>query len=577
MESVIQRIAKIYKLLVVFLVFIFCISLRLFYLQVDQGNALALQGERNFIKTEIIPPLRGNLFDCNKRLLASNRPIYDIYWQGRGVFSLTNYHRNLLSQLETLLETSFLQDEKIKIISRTERYARRILLKDDISFYQLCKISEHFSHCQNLVIKNRFKRVYPYNTFASHIVGYLSRIGYVGCSGIEKLFQETLCGQGGYVKNIINSTGKLLSKKDYRDAQAGNDFVLTIDFNIQTLAESTFKKDQTGTMIVMNPETGAIKALASFPSFNPNLFLNPILNKTWKKSFTINSPLLNRATQSLYPPASIFKLITIAAGLEKGIISQDTSFNCKGYDTFYKRRYLCQRKWGHGNINLRDSLAFSCNIPCFKIARQISIDTLAEYAFRFGLGEKTNFLLPENSGLIPTSMWKISIKGEQWWTGETLSASIGQSYLLVTPLQLARMICVICSGYLVKPRILEQEPVEKKDVLISPETLDFLQKAMSQTVTKGTVKKLNYLKEFQVFAKTGTAQTCSLKKKKKEKEDYEHAWLAGFFNYKGSKPLVLVILVEHVGACLPAIQIADTFLRGYEKFQHMKNHKLILL
>jgi len=570
------------------------IVLRLFYLQIKQTAFFCTLGEKNFLKTEVIPPLRGNLYDCNGVLLAANRPIFDLCWQGRGAYRLTKQHVALLRNLGGVLECDFIRDnngsknsactqearvryqdnsqdnklsQKYHEIVRAERYTRRITLKRDLTFDQLCKISEQYAGdtcgSQSLVIENRFERVYPYKTLASHVLGYLSRIEHVGRDGLEKFFDDELGGQMGYVMNVINSTGKKLHQKEHKEPCPGDDISLTIDFELQAIAEAAFDKDQAGTLLLMDPEDGALRVLHSQPNFDSNIFLMPISHDMWQEKLTVNNPLLNRATRALYPPASIFKLVTIAAGLEENVIDPDTMFTCKGYVRFCKRNYLCQRRWGHGNVLLKDALAFSCNIPCFEIAQKISIDTLAEYAFRFGLGNKTNFLLDECSGLVPTSTWKLALKGERWWTGETLSASIGQSYLLVTPLQLVRMMCSIETGCLVKPRILETEAVEKEDMLISQKTRDFLKEAMSMAVAKGTVRRLRHFKDFTIYGKTGTAQTCSLQTKKTSKEHYEHAWLAGVVQYKDTKPMALVILVEHVGASRYALAIAQKFLARY--------------
>ena len=405
------------------------------------------------------------------------------------------------------------------------------------------------------------------------MLGYLSRVERVGKNGLEKLFQKELSGQPGYSQSIFNAMGKKIYQKEYQEAQSGKDLTLTLDLTLQFFSESLFSKDQAGSLIVMDPVDGAIKVLVSYPNVDPNLFLAPISYDDWQEKCTVNNPLLNRTTNAVYPPASPFKLITLTAGLEEGIIDVDSTFECKGFLCFCGRNYLCQRRWGHGKLNTQDAIAYSCNIPCFEIAKKLSIDVLASYAYRFGLGSKTNFLLPEKQGLVPTSMWKKVYKGESWWTGETLSASIGQSYLLVTPLQVARMISAICTGYLVKPRIVSSEAIEKDNLAISEKTQVFLQQSMHKAVEKGTVRRLRDLKDFYICAKTGTAQTCDLYTKKTARRHYEHAWLTTFFRYKDEPPLTLIVLLEHAGAALPAVLMAKKFLKGYATLRD-KGHRV---
>ncbi len=559
------RTLRIRNVLIIFFVFVLLVVTRLLYLQVHQANLLRMLGEKNSLRTEIIPPLRGNLYDCNRVLLAANRPVFDLCWQGNGSPILTENHLHLLDGLATLLKIDL--QEKLTAIKWAERYSRRIMLKRDIGFEPLCQISEQCAGFQHLIIENRFERIYPYGSLASHVLGYLSRVEQIGKDGIEKFFQEHLRGQSGYAKTVYSATGARIRPAEHQAAQPGNDLVLTLDATFQRLAEMLLAPYLSGAFILIDPENGAIKALASHPSFDPNIFLTHISEDEWNNKFANNTPLLNRATCALYPPASTFKIVTMTAGLEEGIFNQNTNFICRGYSTFCDRKYHCQRKIGHGVLNPREALAASCNIPCFEIAKRLSIDTFALYAMRFGLGKKTNFLLPEGAGLMPTSMWKKIYKKESWWAGETLSASIGQSYLLATPLQLVRMISSVCTGYLVKPRILEHETIEKEPLYIAPQTLAFLQDSMHLAVEQGTVRRLKYLKNFSIYAKTGTAQTCSLSMEKTDISHYENGWLTCFFRYKNERPLAIIVILEHVGSSGPAVQFTEQYLKAYQQIR----------
>ena len=564
-----SRNAKILYILYGILFFMFVILIRLFYLQVNQGEKFCELGEKNFLRTEFIPSRRGNVLDCNGRLLATNSPIFDLYWRGRG-FRFASDQRNAIEKLQKILGVDVVDDLMVSRIKRAERFSRTLLVKSAISQDELCQISEQCSDSSNLYVDRRFKRVYPYKNLASHILGYLRRVrtrgGLEGLYGLERKFQDSLKGEVGYIRHVINATGKKLFQTEFRDAVAGSDVMLTLDLTLQSIAEILFKPGQSGAFIIMDPENGAIRALVSYPNFDPNLFLDHISEEDWNEKFTVDSPLLNRAIHSVYPPASIFKLITFVAGLEEGIIDTETVFDCKGFTRFCGQKYNCHRRWGHGLQSAQKALGVSCNVPCYEIAQKISVDQLAAYAMRFGLGQSTKFLFNDKSGLVPTSYWKQAHKGERWWKGETLSVSIGQSFLLVTPLQIVRMVASIGSGYLVRPRILLSEDEERYPLYVSESTLTFLREVMKEVVLRGTGRRLRKFTDFSIHAKTGTAQTVSLKHQRKgSKKQLEHAWLGSFFSYKDKKPLAMVVLVENVGSCLPALQIAEKFFTIYKK------------
>ena len=566
-----SRNLRAFKICGVFFLFLVGIILRLFYLQIEQKSVLAGLGEKNFLRIEVITPLRGNLLDCNGDLMAANNPVFDLYWQGSGQTGLIKENVVLLNNLSQILGIDLQCELMLQDLAFAERFSRRILLFKNLNFDQLCQVSEQCDGVSSLVVENRFERVYLHGQLASHVLGFLSRVERIGQAGVEKILQSSLEGQAGYKKMVTNSTGKKLGLQEFRQAKAGADIVLTLDLNLQKMAETFFEEGQSGAFILMDPKTGAVKSLVSYPNYDPNIFNQPISSDEWQEKMVDNNPLLNRATAALYPPASTFKLVTIAAGLEQGVIASNTNFHCPGYFLFYGRKYACMNKLGHGSLDPRMALTYSCNVYCFEVARRISIDILAFYAKKFGLGRKTGFLLYEKEGLVPTSAWKFQTKKEKWWKGETVSASIGQSYLVVTPLQIARMVAAICTGNLVRPRILELEPIENEPLEISNYTLRILKDGMKNAVLLGTGKLLSYIKGFDIYVKTGTAQTCDLRKEKKTKRQLDHGWVSSFFYYKNEDPLVLTVVVENAGSSAPALQIVNRFLRAYKKYKESGN------
>jgi len=254
------------------------------------------------------------------------------------------------------------------------------------------------------------------------------------------------------------------------------------------------------------------------------------------------------------------------AALQEGIITPEARCNCHGYYFFKGKRHYCNKRSGHGELTLQESIGKSCNILFFDIATKLSIDTIATYAHKFGLGEKTGINFQEKTGLIPTKEWKLKTKKERWWLGENLSCAIGQSYLLVTPLQIARMISAIFQGYLAKPRICTDDPIILTPLDIEQSIRKFLRKSMAFVVRSGTGQQINAIKDLKIYAKTGTGQTCSLKKARSGEGTPAHAWFVGYIKVKGHKPIVLVILVEHGGSASIATTAAKNILLEYRNY-----------
>lgn len=536
---------------------------RLFFLQIKWGNHYIDRGEKNFLRTETLPSRRGNLYDCNGNILATNRPITCLVWQATGNRTLTVEQQKTLSYLSAHTKNNAIP---LQTIAQCERHHKPCMLVRDLSHEELSTITEKYPNHPNLTITTQFERWYPQGTFASHIVGYLSRhidTPNPGQMGLEKLCNEMLKGQDGMVVKTINSSGKDIAQFQKQESQTGKDIHTTLDLTLQKIAEEIYPADRSGCLLIMDPEDGAIKALVSRPAFDPALFLKPISHSYWSE-IQHKKPFLNRALTP-YPPGSIFKLVTISAALEKDFLQENQTWHCKGFVEFAGRKYWCSRRWGHGEISTTHAIAHSCNAMFFELGKVIDIDTLAEYAHLFGLGEQTGFLFSEGKGVIPSREWKLMTKGEQWWTGETLSVCIGQSFLLCTPLQIVRMISSIFTGYLVTPRILKHDEPEIKPLALKASTLDFLKQSMELVVQRGTGRRVSAVKDMKIFGKTSTAQIADFSKRKLKSEYMEHAWFTSYFQYKQFKPLVFLVLVEHAGSSQVTSSLARDFLMAMKK------------
>ena len=549
---------------------------RLYYLQIQLGETFTNQSKKNFTRYETLLSPRGNILDTHGAIIATNRPVTSIYWKGSGNRKITPEQEKTIETLSKLVAIDFF--EKKKEIQDAERHSKKFELIIDASFEQLSKVAELFSSDSNIFIETTFKRHYPHTTLACHLLGYLGHLDNEsdhpniigGKMGIEKIYEDSLRGKAGSLMRIINSMGNHIAEYEIEKTHEGFDIVTTIDLELQKIAEAVFPIDQPGIFILTDPYTGSLRAVLSRPSFDPNMFLAAIDKKEWN-TLQQQKSFLNRICKATYPPGSIFKLVTFSAALETGVVDHYSTWYCGGYSVLNDRHYHCARKEGHGELTLKQAFAHSCNIPPFDMARRLDIDTIARYAHIFGLGEKTNTALQEDVGLIPTKEWKKRVKGERWWLGETLSACIGQSFLLVTPLQMARMVGAVETGYLTSMRITEDMPIIKEPLAIRAETRNFLQQAMHAVTTKGTARRLSYMYDFIIRAKTSTAQTSALNKKKMSAEYLEHGWLAANFSYKGQPAMTMIILTEKTGGTQLPITIAKEFLQGYRRIMEQRN------
>lgn len=565
-DSFTRRLSPLQLVLGSFLVGFICIAARLIHLQIISQTALLYRSKRNYLRCKQIPSPRGSIYDRNGILLATNRPIVRLVWQGSGNRQLSDTQQQDLIHLGSLLGTSWDETD----IKSTESRRQSSMLLDDISFDQLSIILEQFPDHTNIMLETHFQRYYPHQHLAAHILGYISDItnNQTGVMGLEKACNATLCGIHGQVLTTINSYGQSLSQQEVLQARNGGDIHTTLDITLQQCAEQAFPEGSAGTFIVMEATTGALRAVLSRPSFDPNIFLSSISIDEWT-GLTKASTFLNRAFCAAYPPASLFKLVTITAALDTHLISQYESWYCPGYSLFHGRQYGCMHRKQHGFVAIDESLSKSCNIPFFEIAKSIKINTLAHYAHMLGLGISTHNVIGEKSGLIPTTQWKQSTFHEPWWPGETLSVAIGQSFTLVTPIQMCRMMGTVCQGYTVMPHLIDNRQIEKVVPPINPQVFALLRQALKGTANTGTGQILRSLHHMNIYAKTGTAQTCALKEDPTTGETdpatRAHGWFAAQVTYKDQPPLILVILLEHAGSSKVTTRVAKDFLMRYKR------------
>ncbi|HUL29550.1 MAG TPA: penicillin-binding protein 2, partial [Thermodesulfobacteriota bacterium] len=365
----------------------------------------------------------------------------------------------------------------------------------------------------------------------------------------------------------------------------GNNLFLTIDLELQKVAEEAYQ-DKTGALIAMDPKTGRILAMVSKPSFKPDIFTRNILPEEWKSLVeNPNHPLQNKGIQGQYPAGSVFKIITAIAGLESGAITPSTQFPCTGAFSYGNRDFRCWKEGGHGNISLHRALAASCDVYFYQLGLKLGPDLIARYAAEFGMGKPTGISLPhERSGIVPSSSWKKKRYGAPWYSGETLSFSVGQGYLLATPLQLLMLISGVANGgKILLPQVVERveniygnrlkeyPPEELGRADVSDKTLQIVQEALKGAVNEpyGTGSAC-YVKEVKVAGKTGTAQVIAMPEDSKRGDMHriplrfrDHAWFVAYAPFEDPK-ISVVVLVEHGGfGASAAAPIAKKVIEKY--------------
>ncbi|MCK4767159.1 MAG: penicillin-binding protein 2 [Desulfobacula sp.] len=525
--------------------FVFAILFfRLIYLQIIKGEEYRLLSEKNAVRLKSIKPSRGLVFDRNKRLMVDNRPSFNlkIVREDAGDVEKT------VGKVAKLIQVPF--EELMDSIAQAGKGAfyKSVTLKNDISRDQLAIVEVHKFDLPGVHVDIEPTRHYMYKKTAPHILGYLGQINtkelksgqypnvrsgdLIGRYGIEKSFEKYLRGKRGGRQIEVDANGRTIKILKTIDPVAGLDLNLTLDLDLQKTAQKLLE-NKDGAVVAIDPKNGDVLVMASNPSFDQNDFIGGISGKKWKALITDpGKPMINKAIQAEYPPASTYKIITSFAALEEKHIDINTTAYCPGFFKYGNRVYRCWKKHGHGELSIIDALAQSCDVFYYQAGIKAGVDALAQYARGSGLGKKTGIMLGnERKGLIPTSTWKKKRYNESWQGGETLSVAIGQSYNLVTPLQMAVLMAAVGNGgTLYRPRIVKTiedshgkivkkiEPEITGGLPASEETLNIVRNGLLKVVqgVRGTARGIR-LKNVEIAGKTGTAQVFSIKKDEKIK------------------------------------------------------------
>ncbi|WP_321491686.1 penicillin-binding protein 2 [uncultured Desulfobacter sp.] len=560
------------------IVFVFSVLLlRLVYLQMIRGEEYRRLSMTNCVRLKSIKSSRGLIYDRNHTLLVDNRPAFDLT-------IVIEDAKPLKETLERLAELTGDSCEDLReTIEKAGKAAfyKPVVLKRDIARELLAVVEAHQFDLAGIHIDIEPTRNYIHKKTAAHLIGYLGEINKeelasgkypnvrsgdsIGRYGVEKSFETDLQGKRGGHQVEVDVNGRVIKILKTVEPVSGKDLVLTIDLALQQKAESLLQ-DSDGAVVALDPSNGDVLVMASSPSFDQNDFIGGISSKKWQAlRDDPGRPMNNKAIQAEYPPASTYKIITALAGLEEKVIDRNTTVFCPGFYKFGNRRYHCWNKYGHGNLNVVDAIAQSCDVFFYQTGEKVGVDALAKYAHGSGLGRLTGVRLAhERPGLIPTSAWKKKRFNEPWQAGETLSISIGQGFDLVTPLQMAVFISAVGNnGTLYRPRLVRSvqdgkgqvirdiEPEISGGLPASKENLAIVKQGLLEVVhgNRGTARQIR-LPGVQIAGKTGTAQVFSRKAGEKFENEklkrtlQDHAWFVCYAPAQDPK-IAIAIIIEH--------------------------------
>ncbi len=545
----------------------FIFILRFWYLQVHMGEEFSRQAQANRLREERIIAPRGRILDHKGRPLADNRLAYGISLVREDCPDIPA----TLAQISAWTGLPLAQiQEKYRADRRKGRPFEPMLLVPEMSFEQAAFIEANMISWPGVSISLRSLRHYPEKELFAHLLGYVAEASekdmeadsdlnmgdLVGRQGLELTQEKTLRGRKGLNAAEVDAMGRALNKRLINAPVNGTDVRLAIDRDLQRACWEALG-GEAGSVVVMEPNTGKLRALVTAPSYDNNLFASGISRKNWEAlSKDPRFPLQNRVLQSVYPPGSVWKLMMTTLFLEQGI-KPEQSVRCSGSVRVGNLTFRCWKRSGHGTVNMRRGVMESCDVYFYNFSTKVGIDKISAFAKQAGFGAPTGIDLPhEKGGLVPSREWKKArTKTGYWGQGDTLNVSIGQGATLTTPLQIAVNIALYLNGgKVLKPQVLDDAPVVvRSHVPAAASSLDFVQEAMRQTARAGTARVVSR-PDADMGGKTGTAQVVKLrmqggrvlKTKELPWEQRDHAWI-GTWGKKGDKEYIVVVMVEHGG------------------------------
>lgn len=584
------------------LILLIIIIARLYVLQISEHNHFTTLADSNRVHIQPLAPTRGLIYDRNGIVLANNLPSYRLEIVSEEIDQLDK----TIVDLKRYIEISEQDIKKFKQALKRRRPFESIPLRFNLSDNEvsLFAVNQHlFSGVQ---INARLTRNYPQKDLGVHILGYVSRIdnqdlqnldvtnyagtSHIGKVGIEKFYEQQLHGTVGFQQVEVNAKGQILRVLEETPPTAGQNLILNIDSKLQSIAEQSFG-DENGALVAIDPSNGEVLALASLPTFDPNLFVNRISFKDYNYlRNSISKPLFNRALTGQYPPGSTTKPFFALLGLEDSIVSSRKTTHCKGYYQLPKddHKYRDWKKEGHGKTNLNKAISQSCDVYFYDLAYNTGIDKMSAFMKKFGFGSKTGIdTTSERPGLMPSRKWKRKARREPWFPGETLITGIGQGALLTTPLQLANATAALSqNGQSYTPQLVKANEYPKASELIEHDKktsfkYDIKKQSHINKIIKGMENVVHHhrgtafyrmgrFSNYKLAGKTGTAQVFGIAQEEEydeknvSKKLRDHALFIGFAPLDKPK-IAIAVIVENGGhgssAAAPiAKKVMDAYL-----------------
>ena len=604
-SEVAHRTRRLVLVGLVFLVPWVVIVGRLWFLQVEEGPHYQSLAAGNFVRESDITPDRGRIFDAKGRVLAENRPSYDIMASPMILFR----NKEVPQLLATKLPIDKDKLERLIAASQTGTGAE-IVVRRDVPRDQVAVVETWKNELPGIYLRISQRRYYPFDSLAAHTIGYVSGIseeearswestGYtggdqVGRTGLERWFESILRGAPGLERNVVDVRGveqsaavanELLGSLRRVEPVPGQELVLTLDADLTQIADDAMARTPSGGLVALDPRDGSILALYSKPGFNLNAWSGRLSNEEKRRIDNDPfKPMLNKVTSS-YFPGSTYKVVTAMAGLEEGLVNAKTEVDCNGVFHYGNRDFRCWNRGGHGEVNLASALAASCDVYFYGLGVELGMDRLARYATEFGFGEMTGVTLPgESAGLVPTKAWHETHSAGGFQFGFAVNTSVGQGDVRTTPLQLALSYAALANGgSLFYPRLVDRIQLQdgtavyeyprkaRRQLPFKPENIRQVMRGLRAVLDtdEGTAHeyRLSYV---DAAGKTGTAQVRALDTARLDGNealfaDRDHAWFVAVAPVEDPR-IVVAVFVEHGGhgasAAAPvAMKVIDRYFR----------------
>ncbi len=548
---------------------------RLWQLQILEGQEQRMLSDNNRIRLHRVQATRGTVRDRDGRTLVDSRPSFDAVLVPEDATDLPTVVENL----SQYLRQGSAETQALLVQAKGRPAFQEIVVKRDLTWDEVVAIETHQLDVPGVSLQITPRRSYPYGPMLAHLLGYVGEVNrremerddhyrmgdLIGKAGLERRWEKQLRGIDGGQQVEVDAVGRRLQVLREVEEVPGNTLTLTIDLDLQEAAEQALG-DREGALVAIDPRNGEILAMVSHPSFDPNEFARGIRPAEWRRLMTDPlRPMNNRAIQGQYPPGSIYKIIMATAALEEGVINPFNHIHCGGGMQFGNRYFHCWKRGGHGSVDLHEALVQSCDTYFYQVGQRLGIESIAEWSRIFGLGTPSGVELEnEKSGLVPDPEWKRKRFKQPWFPGETMSVSIGQGYVTVTPIQMADMIAAIATGRRYRPHfvksieavdgglVMETRSQEIGELPVRKSTLTQLRAALRDVVESdhGTGKKAR-LPGIEVGGKTGTAQVVKLGRShlsgaQVPRKQRDHAWFVSFAPVDDPQ-IAVAALVEHAG------------------------------